>query len=42
MKKNEYVAPEMEIVEVTEQSYLLETSSGDLGEQTPNPGYPWD
>ena len=35
MKKNEYVAPEMEIVEITEQCHLLEWSNG---ESTPGGG----
>ena len=29
MKKNEYVAPEMEIVEITEQCSILAMSDGD-------------
>ena len=29
MKKNEYVAPEMEIVEITEQCNILAMSEGD-------------
>ena len=44
MKKNEYIAPEMEIVEITEKyALLLETSGdgagGDVGDgTTTNPG----
>ena len=30
MKKNEYLAPEMEIVEITEQCGILDVSGGDL------------
>lgn len=36
MKKNEYVAPEMEIVEITEQCNLLGMSDGE------NPGGTYD
>ena len=36
MKKNEYVAPEMEIVEITEQCNIMAVSGGDVsGELKP-------
>ena len=43
MEKKKYMAPEMEIVEIIEQSCLLGASGGDLGEggldpdKEPNP-----
>ena len=42
MKKNEYMAPEVEVVELTEQGCVLTTASqtgqgGELGSGTPPP-----
>ena len=36
MKKNEYVSPEMEIVEVAMQGFLM-VSSGDIGDNEKDP-----
>ena len=38
MKKNEYVSPELEIVEITEQGSLLIGSGGDLDGPTIDTG----
>ena len=38
MEKKEYMSPEMEIVEIIEQSCLLDTSGGDLGSGSLDPG----
>ena len=36
MKKNEYVSPEMEVIEITEKYNIMEVSSGDVsGELKP-------
>lgn len=37
MKKNEYVSPEMEVVEIAEQGALLAGGSVDLGDLDKNP-----
>ena len=44
MKKNEYLAPEMEIVEIKEQCNILAGSPDDTLEPDggKNEGYPWD